>query len=259
MAVTRPDAKGTAMIGTAATSGAMVFVNFARRDEDCVRGMVAHLKAAGENAWAGIDVPGGEEWERHIQRTIESAAAVIVVMSPSAEKSGWAASELRKARQLNKPLFPVLLAGHVFFALRNVPHEDVRGGRMPGASFVQRLKVAAPPPKPGPGGFFARVSSMAAREFSLTVQDGSVEPPVDIVTGSWRGGVEHDTMLMNRTPIPEPPEDAFGVREWKFKFFSGGKSRACRVVVKATGAYNRRLNSVELWLDGALLEKQTGP
>ncbi|MBV1855826.1 WD40 repeat domain-containing protein [Catellatospora tritici] len=46
---------------------------------------------------------------------------------------------------MGKPILPLLLDGTVFFRLGDVQYEDVTGGRMPSAAYIQRLSASASP------------------------------------------------------------------------------------------------------------------
>jgi hypothetical protein len=56
--------------------------------------------------------------------------------------------EIERARGKGKPILPLLLSGIPFFTLGTLQHDDVRGGRMPSAVFMDRLRAVAGPSEP---------------------------------------------------------------------------------------------------------------
>ncbi len=99
---------------------------------------------AGYLAGNGVDVrfdrepAGGQRWPM-VERQINEAAAVVVVMTPGASASDWVQHEINQAFQAGRPLFPLLLAGLPFHELGGHSYEDVSDGRMPGHAFVAEL------------------------------------------------------------------------------------------------------------------------
>src|SRR5262249_12464040 len=100
--------------------------------------------------WFDNGVPSGDRWRHIIQRSLETCEVVLVVMTPEADASTWVDNEIDLARTLGKPFQNLLLDGEPFFGLRHLQHADVRGGRMPDQSFVDRLPKARnqAPPRP---------------------------------------------------------------------------------------------------------------
>jgi basic membrane protein A len=131
-----------------------VFISYSRDDRTYVDALARHLERAGIPVWYDYEIAAGDRWEHVIRQQIDTCAAVIAVMSPAAEASTWVARELNHAENLNKPMLPVLLTGTVFFRLNHIQYEDVSGGRMPGPTFLIRLRAAlngsggAPTPVP---------------------------------------------------------------------------------------------------------------
>ncbi|QLQ36714.1 toll/interleukin-1 receptor domain-containing protein [Micromonospora robiginosa] len=133
-----------------------VFVSYSRRDIGYVRRLVAFLRDLHIDVWMDEQIPNGTRWDQVLKDRIDTAAVVVLVMSPAAEESNWVNAEVDRARAHGKPLLPLLLKGNVTFGLSRIQHEDVTSGRMPRADFVRRLRdltgAAQPPlslPQPG--------------------------------------------------------------------------------------------------------------
>lgn len=123
--------------------GGEVFVSYSRRsDGRYVDELAAYLASAGFRTWYDRQITPGAQWSAEIRRHIDTCAAFVVVMTPEAEASQWVDIEVERARESRRPILPLLLRGERFFALANIQHEDVVGGRMPGERFVSRLRDA---------------------------------------------------------------------------------------------------------------------
>lgn len=117
-----------------------VFISYSLDDVAYVRRLVRHLTKAGVLVWFDRDSRYGPKWDAVARPRIADCAALIAVMSPSAEASTYVSRELEYAEQAQRSVFPMLLAGERFFRLNNLQYVNVTGGRMPGTEFVQRLR-----------------------------------------------------------------------------------------------------------------------
>ncbi len=89
------------------------FMSYSRDDADLQRRIVAELRGHGINVWVDIEhlIPGSPAWEREIERSIRSAAGVIVLLSPGSNNSEWVRREISFTEQNGKRLFPILVSG----------------------------------------------------------------------------------------------------------------------------------------------------
>lgn len=117
-----------------------VFISYSRLDSRYVDELVAYLVSNGVPVWIDHKIDYGDQWEKIIREKIDACAALIVVMTPEAEESRWVRNELHRARTMEKTILPLLLSGLGFFSLHDTQHEDVVGGRLPGAVFLSRVK-----------------------------------------------------------------------------------------------------------------------
>jgi branched-chain amino acid transport system substrate-binding protein len=126
-----------------------IFVSCSREDHQYVEGLARHLAERGLTVWYDPDPQTSERFASVIQPQIAQAAAFVLVVSRTSAVSPWVDLELSYARSIGRPVLPVLLEDAPLpLLVHNVPYEDVRGGRLPGAAFVDALSqaVAAPPP-----------------------------------------------------------------------------------------------------------------
>ena len=86
-----------------------LFVSYARRDSDFVRRLQEGLTGRGKDVWVDWeDIPPTADWFAEVQAGIESADAVVFVLTPDSLASEVCARELAHASAHNKRLVPVL-------------------------------------------------------------------------------------------------------------------------------------------------------
>lgn len=83
--------------------------------------------------------PEDIQWQRETETRVRACRAFIVVMTPSAEKSYWVQTQLTLAIKLDKPIFPLLLAGDPWWNVGLMKPQDVRGSKLPDTPFYIRL------------------------------------------------------------------------------------------------------------------------
>jgi hypothetical protein len=121
-----------------------VFISYRHGDDDLyVRRLADFLTGEGLPVWYDGEIVTGDRWDEVIREQIDTCAALLVVMTPAAERSSWVAREIDQAELKNKPIFPLLLSGQRFFRLSHLQYEDVANGLMPGGSLVARLRANA--------------------------------------------------------------------------------------------------------------------
>jgi hypothetical protein len=109
-------------------------------DDAYVWKLAQHLSGLGLPVWYDSEIVSGDRWHQLIQRQVDTRGAFAVVMTPAAEESRWVNLEVQRAEEERKPILPLLLAGRAFFRLADLQYDDVRGGRMPGPPFLDRLR-----------------------------------------------------------------------------------------------------------------------
>ncbi|HLY30012.1 MAG TPA: PQQ-binding-like beta-propeller repeat protein, partial [Ktedonobacterales bacterium] len=87
-----------------------VFISYSRADAARIDRLEAYLIGYGFQPWVDrSQLEGGQQWATHIEQAIQECAVVVVGLSPEAAISPWVTDELLYARQLGKPIIPVLL------------------------------------------------------------------------------------------------------------------------------------------------------
>jgi serine/threonine protein kinase len=119
-----------------------LFISYSRRDKDYAGTLFDHLGQNGFTAWIDRQIEYGDMWFREIDEAIKTCAAFLVLMSPAAYESEWVQKEILLAKRYKKPIFPLLLNGDEFGILIDLQFADVRGGALPNADFLRRLRRA---------------------------------------------------------------------------------------------------------------------
>ncbi len=106
-----------------------IFISYSREDLAFARYLRAMLSQEGFAVWMDEqNLHAGTNWWKEIERNIDTCAAFVVVMSPTADESMYVHNEIHRALNQKKPLFPVLLSGEPFSLLANIQAADMRAG-----------------------------------------------------------------------------------------------------------------------------------
>jgi hypothetical protein len=172
----------------AATQQGLIFVSYSHKDRSYVNGLIKRLRRAGLNVWADGDIGGGAAWRATIEAKIETCAAFVVVMSLSARDSRWVGIEVEHAATTERQIVPLLLSGKVFLELNHVQYEDIRDGKLPRQSFVDRLVALAAQPSPRPVAALAWPDLSAELISTVPIppraEDGGSDPARDLDPGT---------------------------------------------------------------------------
>lgn len=95
-----------------------VFLSYAHRDVEIARRIRERLEGAGFTVWQDREhLQAGEEWQEAIQRSLEHASVVILLLSLSSANSPYVAREYRAALEERKPLYVALV--------EHLPHYEI--------------------------------------------------------------------------------------------------------------------------------------
>jgi hypothetical protein len=117
-----------------------VFISYARADLAYVEKLAAHLRAAGIDPWYDHEMVSGDRFDDVIEQKIETAAAVIAVLTPESVSSRWVRREFHFAVENDIPVHPLML--HTCrppLILAGIHREDVTSGALPGEAFLRRI------------------------------------------------------------------------------------------------------------------------
>ncbi len=120
-----------------------IFISYSLIDKAYVNKLHRHLLDQGFDAWIDDRIDYGTQWPREIEKRLKECEVFILVMSPNSYESEWVQNELSFAKQLNKPVFPLLLDGNVWWHLQTTQFADVKGGKLPPTKFFIRLAEIA--------------------------------------------------------------------------------------------------------------------
>lgn len=103
-----------------------IFISYSRTDEAFARDLATTLAQLGADIWIDIeDIPAGMKWSTAIQQGLDTADALIVVISPPAMASRNVEDEWQYALDQGKPIIPVLLReAKVHFQLNRIQWID---------------------------------------------------------------------------------------------------------------------------------------
>ncbi len=109
-----------------------MFISYSHRDGGSyVERLAEHLTAAGFAVW---------------NDQVDTCGAFVVVMTPDAAQSERVEIDIARARELKRPILPLLLAGRRFLSLASTQYHDVRDGTLPGPAFIDALRRLLPSP-----------------------------------------------------------------------------------------------------------------
>lgn len=86
-----------------------VFISYSRKDAAFAQDLLAGLEVGGFEPYLDKhDIAAGEDWELRLRRLIESADAVVFVISPDSVASPRCAWEVERTHELRKRLLPIV-------------------------------------------------------------------------------------------------------------------------------------------------------
>jgi gamma-glutamyltranspeptidase/glutathione hydrolase len=126
-----------------------VFVSYARSDKALVAPLVAAIEAQGWSVWWDPEISPGQEFDRQITAALKTAAAVVVVWTPTSVESRWVRGEARDA------------AGNAVANTYTLNTEFGSGVVVEGAGFLLNNEMDDFSVKPGVPNFFGVVGADA--------------------------------------------------------------------------------------------------
>ncbi len=176
-----------------------IFISYSHADSHYARRLAEALNANGFRAWLDERINYGEEWPSAVQAALDQSDAVIVLMTPRAEKSLWVQNELARALRKSKRLFPVLLAGESWLSVESIQYHDARDGHLPPSKFYESIRhpnQSTPHPRPAMTSSGARTLSV---ERARIVRAGSALLLVGMLVVSYyvaRSGRPSETSVL---------------------------------------------------------------
>jgi HEAT repeat protein len=129
-----------------------VFISYCHEDADFVHVLEDRLNQSGISVWKDADLRAGDAWHAEIEGAIRSAAAVIVILSESAQASEYVKFEWAFAAGAGVPVVPLLLKirpAALHPRLRSLQALDFTNYMLrPWDALVQSLKAVADAERP---------------------------------------------------------------------------------------------------------------
>ena len=129
---------------------AQLFLSYSHTDSNMAHCLAAGLEAQGHALWFDRGLRPGERWLQRLTRSARDCAALLVLMSPAAERSPWVEMELAIAFRYQRPILPLALAGHHFDALAHLQHVAFDGEVS--QALLDSLPATSPQDSTVPGG-----------------------------------------------------------------------------------------------------------
>lgn len=86
-----------------------MFVSYSRADSARIAGLIPDVQRVAPRIWYDAGIPGGVEWDAHIEQRLTAAAGVLVFLSANAIASRYVRREIKFADAIGKPCLVVLL------------------------------------------------------------------------------------------------------------------------------------------------------
>lgn len=123
---------------------AEILISYARADRPVAEDVARLLEAERYSVWWDRELAAGDEFSEVIERTLDSAKAVIVLWSETSRKSLWVRDEAAVGRDRNR-LIPIALDSSQpplgFRQIHTVTIEDVRGNPRIRAALLTSLAI----------------------------------------------------------------------------------------------------------------------
>jgi hypothetical protein len=119
-----------------------VFISYSSKNRNYANKLADKLRQYGIEVWIDQSkIQGGDEWWEKIEKAITDCVAFLVIMSPDSKTSKWVKREMHLADNLDKPTFPLLLAGNNWSIYVDKQFIDVSDGNLPVDSFYSKLRT----------------------------------------------------------------------------------------------------------------------
>jgi DivIVA domain-containing protein len=153
-----------------------IFVSYSRTDEAYVQRLIATMRQARLDVWVDQELGRADRWLAIIRNKIDTCSALVVVMTPAAERSEMVEAELLHARDAGKEVYALLLEGKPFWYLRHRQYESVEGGQLPSADWIRQLTAAVAATTPAAQSTPAS-APVAAVEVQATIKSPQASRP----------------------------------------------------------------------------------
>ncbi|MDX1991410.1 MAG: TIR domain-containing protein [bacterium] len=89
-----------------------IFLSYSREDTAIMRRVRDDLRAEGLKVWTDENLePGLRSWQIAIERALDAASCLVVILTPSSKQSPWVREEMNYAELQDVRIFPILARG----------------------------------------------------------------------------------------------------------------------------------------------------
>lgn len=183
-----------------------IFISYSRHDHAYAHELAELLTLTHFNIWIDDNrIDYGQRWWDEIEKAIKGCTAFVVIMTENGWQSQWVKLEVHLARNLNKPIFPLLLDGENWSMLLDCHYVDVTDNQLPAADFFHALAQVVPQQK---------IGSKINPPFSETALQPET-PPFDVMLAidsflaahqaeNWETALEWLVRIRNTNPNQVP-------------------------------------------------------
>jgi hypothetical protein len=119
-----------------------VFLSYSHADRQYVDALVPRFAPAGLSVWYDERIEAGRLFIPELEKNLEEAAAVVLLVSDAAKGSDWVQNEIAYAQARRKPIVPLQLQGEAWLAVAATEYADVTDGSLPDARFFDSVAQA---------------------------------------------------------------------------------------------------------------------
>jgi hypothetical protein len=120
-----------------------LFISYSRANSDFAVRLVRDLRSRGLETWLDqLDIPPGVNWDDEIEKALDHAKTVLVILSDASGKSENVKNEIGAALERGKQVVPVTLSrGNVPLMITRLQREDFSGNYAPALEkLIHRLR-----------------------------------------------------------------------------------------------------------------------
>lgn len=128
-----------------------IFFSYSRADAKFALKLGEDLREAGMNIWIDqLDIPPGETWDEEIQKALENAACMLVILSKTSVESDNVLNEINYALETKKQVIPILIENDLRkpFNINRLQHIDFTVSYDSGRTLLLKALKAGRPFQP---------------------------------------------------------------------------------------------------------------
>ncbi|HUI88012.1 MAG TPA: SUMF1/EgtB/PvdO family nonheme iron enzyme [Anaerolineales bacterium] len=121
-----------------------IFISYSQKDQDYAHQLQGDLLKQGFGVWMDDRIDGGAPWPKIVQDHLSNSDALLLIVSENSFESEWVQQEVARAKRVGKPVFPLLLNGHMWPSVEWTQGLDVTNQRSLPEKFYEQLALVTP-------------------------------------------------------------------------------------------------------------------